>query len=103
MSGVYDTTITANIDQSGYFFVADVLLDGQRKWFDCSWQMPDTVKAVVTNLHTGYDFDGNTIKINNIDNYKFLYPDQFDVYAILHEYGHFLEDSYGFLKEYDTM
>ena len=89
--GIYDTTITASLDDSGPFFVADAVLDGHRKWnslrpYDNIAQVEVVVAADTGSTH--YSITDDYILINDSINETNWWPDTWDRDVILHEYGH---------------
>ncbi|MDD4051877.1 MAG: CARDB domain-containing protein, partial [candidate division Zixibacteria bacterium] len=88
---------TVNIPgpQSGPFFILDKIKDGRDKWLSFQQSDPGRVEAILRN-GGGTEYVSGYIVIDSSINDNFYRPDVFDEYAILHEYGHFLADSFSF-------
>ncbi len=104
-AGIYDTTMACPLSESGAFFVADAILDGYRMWIefrpDPADNPGDSLQVVLqpSNSVAFYDPTNDYIYINSADSVAQRWPDTYDRGIILHEYGHKIEFSLGFMDD----
>lgn len=92
---VYLSTVNIPGPQSGPFFIVDKARDGRDKWISLQQSDPGRVEAILRN-GGGSEYVSGYIVIDSSINDDLYRPDVFDGYAILHEYGHYLADSFSF-------
>ena len=92
-SGIYDTTIIASFDESGYFYIADVIEEGKNTYNSYNVGSSLGQIQVVHNDGTGthYNASQETIYVDKRDLASSQYPDSYDKDVIFHEYGHHIE------------
>lgn len=98
VSGSYDTTIIANLLQSGYFGLADILLDAYEAWLLLPGPYaPAVIQAVSADgVSTGWINGQRTMYIDKSISSIDGYPDTWDRDIIYHEYGHVIANDLGF-------
>lgn len=96
-SGQYDTSITATLQDSKPFFVADVLLDAKETWDSLVYYGVDSIQVVLDDEDTGtwFNFDDDYIHIRNREPNS----DTYDRDVIFHEYAHWIEDIFLFFDQ----
>jgi hypothetical protein len=96
-SGDYTTSIVANLSQSEYFGVGDIVLDAYNEWITVGPYDSFAVQLVLRNdSATGFHPTQRAIYINRSQTDSLFYPDTWDNDIIFHEFGHLIEWDLGF-------
>jgi hypothetical protein len=100
-------SIEADSEQSGYFYVADVIRENYLRWKSLRpdpCDDPGFFYTLLSDTASGsfYDSTNDFICISSKDNPDLALPDAFDKDVISHEYGHKLHYSFGFFNRPDT-
>ena len=101
-SGIYDTTMIANEDESGRFFVADATIDALQGWDTlpgCETPPQVEIELSVRNTTSYFEPDEKYIHIEEGYSYLGYRPNTFTRDVIMHEYAHYLQDTFHFLDE----
>lgn len=96
-SGTYDTIIAAPPDVSEAFNVVDAMADGKNAWLSFRpYDIPPNIQVVLKSDTERSSYNGVYLFINNDIADSLASPDSFDDDVILHEYGHHIENAFGF-------
>jgi len=105
--GTYDTLMTASVDQSRPFFVADVIVDVHETWDDLRppYQYPlwfGQVLLAADTIESLYDETNDLIFINDSIDASNQWPDTWCRSVICHEFGHRISHTWNFCDDHSN-